>query len=201
MIDTAWFKTQQKRAGVTTTDLGEALGRDRTAISKMINGTQRISLDQAKIFATVLGVPLTDMVERLGLATPETAQHLAPGFAEADALPFQHRPEDPGAQIARALGASRPGIDVWQVKSAAMALDGTLPGDFILVDTHAAERCKAGDLVISQVYSRTNATTVLRRYEPPVLVAASANPDDRRVLVVDGANVVIRGKVIASWRI
>jgi SOS-response transcriptional repressor LexA len=95
----------------------------------------------------------------------------------------------------------RPGVDVWRVKSRAMALSGLLEGDFMLVDTHAAERVRAGDVVIAQIYTRTGANTVLRRFEPPVLVAASADPADGRVHVVDGDNVVIRGKVVASWRI
>lgn len=201
MIDTAWFKAQQKRAGVTTWDLGEAIGRDRTAVSKMINGTQRVTLDQARAFADRMGVPLPEMVERLGLASGDTALQLDPGLSDGDAIPFRHRADDPGTAIARALGADRPGIDVWRVNSAAMIQDGTLPGDHILVDTHAAERCAAGDLVLAQVYSRTSATTVLRRYEPPVLVAASHDPADRRVHVVDGINVVIRGRIIATWRI
>jgi hypothetical protein len=61
---------------------------------------------------------------------------------------------------------------------------------------------RPGDVVIAQVYDRGgSAKTVLRRFEPPVLVAASMDPEDWRVHVVDGNNVLIRGKVVASWRI
>lgn len=204
-MDAAWFKSLQKKAGLTSFDLGSAIGRDRTAISKIINGTQAMTLEQARIFADMLGVPLSEMVERAGLAGKPVAQQLAPGFAESDAAAWVAGPalaETASVRsVAQALGAQRPGIDIWRVKSQAMALGGLLLGDYMLVDTHAAERVKPGEIVIAQVYQAGTAMTVLRRFEPPVLVAASADPQDGRVFVVDGVNVVIRGKVIASWRI
>jgi SOS-response transcriptional repressor LexA len=142
------------------------------------------------------------MLRRAGLADAPVARTLAPGFSESDAAPWIAADTDTGRAIARALGADRPGIDVWEVRSLAMGLQGYLPGDHILVDTHQAERVKAGDVVIAQIYdhARALAYTVMRRWEPPVLVAASADPADRRVHVVDGVNAVIRGRVCACWR-
>lgn len=203
-METTWFKSLQKRAGLTSFDLGEAIGRDRTVISRIINGTQRMTLEQARIFAEKLDVPLPEMLERAGLADKGTAQQLAPGFQESDVAAWVPGPvfgdDREVPSVAQALGGGKPGIDIWRVKSQAMALAGLLAGDFMLVDTHQAERVKAGDTVVAQVYNRTGAMTVLRRFEPPVLVAASMDPADGRVHVVDGINVVIRGKVTASWR-
>lgn len=204
-METLWFKTAQKRAGLTSFDLGKAISRDRTVISRIINGTQPMTLDQARVFAELLNVPLPEMLERAGLADKGTAQQLAPGFQESDAAAWVPGPGAGGDRdvptIAQALGGGRPGVDVWRVKSQAMSLSGLLAGDFMLVDTHQAERVKPGDVVVAQVYNPRGATTVLRRYEPPVLVAASADPADRQVHVVDGVNVVVRGKVVASWRV
>lgn len=205
-MDVTWFKQAQKRAGLTSFDLGEAIGRDRTAISRIINGTQPITFEQARIFADKLGVPLTEMIERSGLGDKPTAREIAPGFAESDVAAWVPGPgfaEGAGVRsIADAFGA-KPGVDIWRVRSRAMALAGLLEGDFMLVDTHQSERVKAGDVVIAQLYSHATgtATTVLRRFEPPVLVAASTDPADARVHVVDGNNVVVRGKVVASWRV
>jgi SOS-response transcriptional repressor LexA len=206
-MDAAWFKALQKRTGVTTFDLGAAIGRDRTVVSKIINGNQKLTLEQAAAFAELLGVPLADMITRAGIGTPAQAQQVSPGFSESDAAPWKgpDRPNDPGRAIAAALGADRPGIDVWQVKGKSMQLAGLMPGDFMLVDTHAADRARAGDTVVAQLYRPSGrdmtAVTVLRRLEPPVLVAASVDPADARVHVVDGVNVLVRGKVIASWRV
>lgn len=199
-MDDKWFRQQQRRVGVTAEDIARHMGRTRSNVSHILTGKQRMSLDWARAFADVLKVPLATVIEKAGIADPSTAQQLTPGFAEGDAAPWTPRPADPGLGIARALGADRPGIDLWTVSGRAMALGGLLPGDRLLVDTHAAERVAPGDTVIAQVYGRDGATTVLRRFEPPVLVAASADPADQRVHVVDGNNVLIRGKVVASWR-
>jgi len=207
-MDAAWFKNLQKRAGLTSFDLGAAIGRDRTAISKIINGKQPITLEQARVFAELLGVPLAEMVERSGLAGKAEAQQIAPGFAESGAVPYVPGSSGRGDAatfhaLAQALGAGQAGVDIWQVKGFAMALGGYLDGDYLLVDTHASERVRGGDVVIAQVYNNATASaaTLLRRFEPPVLVAASTDPADARVHVVDGINVVIFGKITASWRL
>lgn len=200
-MDEKWFKQQQKRAGVTAKEIADARGKSRANVSHILTGRQAMSLDWAQAFAEVLQVPLATILEKAGVTDPPTAQQLAPGFTEADAAPYLPQPatEQREKAMAMAMGA-RPGVDVWRVKSRAMALAGLIEGDFILVDTHAAERAKAGDVVVAQIYNPRGATTVLRRYQPPVLIAASADPADMGVHVVDGVNVVIRGKVTACWR-
>lgn len=203
-MDDKWFKAQQRRVGVTADEIAKKLGRDRSLVSRIYVGRQRMTLEQAQAFAEVLQVPLADVLEHAGFAAPAVTQQLAPGFADSDAVPFVHRGAEDRAipTIAEAFG-QRPGVDIWLVKTAALALMGYMPGDHMLVDTHAAERVKPGDVVVAQAYdnARGAAATLLRRFEPPVLVAASTAPEDRRVHVVDGTNVVIRGKVIASWRV
>jgi transcriptional regulator with XRE-family HTH domain len=203
-MDDKWFKQQQKRVGITAEDIARIAGRSRGNVSHILTGRQRMSLEWAKAFAEALQVPIATVLEKAGATDAPTAMQVQPGFAESDAaawIPGPGLAENAGVQpIANALGA-RPGVDIWRVKSRCMAQAGMLPGDFMLVDTHQAERVKAGDTVIAQVYTRTGATTVLRRFEPPVLVAASTDPDEGRVHVVDGVNVVIRGKIVASWRV
>lgn len=200
-MDDKWFKQQQKRVGVTAEDIAREMGRDRSMISRVYNGRQKMTLQLAKAFAKVLQVDVATVLEKAGEAGPDTAHQLRPGFSESDAVPFAGADRKP-ASIAAALGMDRAGVDIWTVKGSAMALGGILPGDFLLVDTHAAERAATGDLVVAQVYdnARGTAMTLIRRYEPPVLVAASTDPKNQRVHVVDGTNVLIRGRVAASWR-
>ena len=57
-MDDKWFKRQQKRAGVTAEDIAEELGRDRSVVSRIYVGRQRMTLDQARVFAKVLEIPL-----------------------------------------------------------------------------------------------------------------------------------------------
>lgn len=202
-MDDKWFKAQQRRVGVTAEDIAARMGRVRSTVSHIYSGRQKMSLEWAKVFAEALQVPLAEVLKHAGIASEHDVQQFQPGFSESDAAPFVSR----GAEdrtvpaIGEVLGA-RSGVDIWRVKGQAMLLQGLLPGDYILVDTHAAERVRTGDVVIAQAYDNTRGTaaTLLRRFEPPVLVAASTDADDRRVHVVDGVNVVIRGRVVASWR-
>ncbi len=201
-IDDKWFKQQQKRVGVTADQIAAIYGRDRSVISKILSGKQRMTLEWAKAFAGVLNVPLATVLEKSGVAEPQVAQQLTPGFAESDAVQWQPRgPEDRKPQsIAEAFGAKN-GIDPWQVKGTGMVGAGLLPGDWILVDTFAAERVAPGDTVIAQVYNRNGtAKTVLRRWVPPVLVSVGPGGETTEVHVVDNDNVAIRGKVVACWR-
>lgn len=203
MIDDKWFKQQQRRVGVTAEHIALRLGKDRSLVSRIYVGRQQMKIGEARVFAEILQQPIDEVLRRAGVANGSTAQQLAPGFAESDVATWQ--PDSADAHrvktIAEAMGA-RPGVDIWQVKSAELLLEGVLPGDYILVDSHAAESVRVGDLVIAQVYdnAKGGASTILRRFEPPVLVAASTALEDRRVHIVDGTNVVIRGKIIASWR-
>lgn len=202
-MDDKWFKQQQKRAGVTADEIAQKMGRTRANVSHILTGRQRMSLDWAKAFAEVLQVPLATVLEKAGVTDAPTAQTITPGFSDSDAAPFVYGPsltENHQTRSIAQLMGERPGVDVWRVKSRAMALAGLIDGDFMLVDTHAAERVRPGDVVIAQIYTRNGASTVLRRFEPPVLVANSPDPADARIYVVDGQNVVIRGKVVASWR-
>lgn len=202
-MDERWFKLALKKAGKSAGDVADRMGRARSNISNIFAGRQRMSLDWAQAFADTIGCDVATVLEKAGEA-PAAIASLRPGFAESDVAAWTPAPADEEAEglIARALGRVRNGIDVWRVKSRALELAGYLPGDFLLVDSHAADRARAGDVVIAQVYARDRpaASTVLRRLEPPVLVSATTDPEDQRVHVVDNVNVLVRGKVIASWR-
>ncbi len=161
-----------------------------------------MSMDWARAFSHALGVPIAEVLTEFKVAEPEEAQHFEPGFSESEAVPFVGPERDKEAirTIEDALGGGRPGVDLWTVKSSALAMLGYLQGDHILVDTHSSERTRAGDVVVAQIYEAGSAKTVIRRHQPPVLLAYGSDPADLRVHVVDGVNVVVRGKVIASWR-
>lgn len=200
-MDILWFKEQQRRVGVTAADIADRLGKARSNVSNILNGRQRMNLEWAQAFADVLQVPLATVLEKAGVADPAQAQTMAPGYADSDVAPWV---DGPGGReimsMGQALGA-RDGVDIWRVRSAGMALGGYLPGDFLLVDTEAATRATPGDTVIARLYLRDQPRMVLRRWSPPVLIAAASPVDDVPALVVDGRNVVILGRVAASWRL
>lgn len=205
-MDAEWFKATQKRKGVTQQDVAEKIGRTRTVVSHMLSGRRRFTFEDAKAFSDLLDEPLSEVLQRAGIANEQVAQQLAPGFSDSDAAPWIAPGgyiKQKNADILTAFGADKNGVDIWQCKSSAMALAGILSGDYMAVDSNASERARRGDTVIAQIYDNSTGTasTILRRYEPPVLVAATQDQGDWGVKVVDFSNVVIRGVVTASWRL
>lgn len=204
-MDANWFKKKQKEAGVTTADIAKIAGRDRSIVSHIYSGRQKMSLEWAEAFAEALNVPVREVLQNSMDSHRVGTNTVTIGFSEGDAAPWSGKPNSPQGwqDIVKGLGGDKAGADVWIVSSDALVLAGYLPGDLILVDTHQSELCRPGDAVIAQVYNGQtgSATTLLRKFQPPVLVAANTNPEDQKVHIVDGENVVIRGKVIASWRL
>ena len=203
-MDKQWFQTLQRRKGVTSFDLGERLGRDRTIVARILNGRQKMKMEEAKVFAELLEVPLADVLEHAGMTDAATAQQLQPGFRDGDAAPWipsGKATDERDRKMALDLG-QRSGIDVWSVNTRAMSLAGYLPGDKMLVDGRNPSAARSGDVVIAQVYDWQNGTakTVLRQFQRPALVAHSADPDHWVSHIVDDNNVAIRGIVRSQWR-
>ncbi|MEO1797731.1 MAG: helix-turn-helix domain-containing protein [Pseudomonadota bacterium] len=206
-MDDKWFKLKQKERGITAEEIAQALGRDRSAVSRIYTGRQPMKLDEARIFSEILDAPLPEILEKAGLDAAGDLATIARrprGFSESEAMPYSPKPSEAQhfKSVAAALGGDRPGIDVWQIKGGSLALRGFIPGDLVLVDSRRPELAKAGDAVVAQVYERHqgNAKTVFRLFEPPFLLSVDPMMSDAKPLIVDRENVVIRGRVVASWR-
>jgi SOS-response transcriptional repressor LexA len=202
-MDDKWFKQRQKIVGVTAEQIAAAIKRDRSVVSRVYTGRQKMTLDLAEAFAQVLNVSLATVLEKAGVASSDPLTSTDPTFAKGDAAPYTptNLESMKANAVADALKGSGNNTHLFKVYSKAMALAGILAGDLILVDKEKSERVQRGDVVLAKCFIKGGtSTTLLRRLEPPVLVAASVEPEDQRVYVVDGDNVTIVGKVIALWR-
>ncbi|MBL3569895.1 helix-turn-helix domain-containing protein [Rhodovulum visakhapatnamense] len=204
-MDEKWFKQQQRRAGITAEEIASEMGRHRSVVSRILGGKQRMTMDWAKAFARALGVSLDEVLLHAGEIEEGQAGSIRSTLTDGDVCQWKGSTSEEmqARAVLRALGQDRPAVEIWRVKGGAMALDGFLPGDLIAVDRDLSERVRLGDTVIarSSDWNTGNAQIVLRRFEPPVLVASGGDSTGRRVLVVDGNNVVVLGKVTACWRV
>jgi len=119
-----------------------------------------------------------------------------PGLAE-DAVPFDADAADPAVAAAiKALIGSRAAAESCTIRTRALECLGYLPGDIVIVELD--RRPEPGDVVCAQVYvwGRSEPETVMRIYEPPVLVGASYDEHLRRPLMIDDARVIIKGVVL-----
>lgn len=199
---------------MTQAEAAALMGRTPTFLTRIYSGAQELKISEAEELAEILNSSRDEVLARAGLALPDMAPpSMPPGFHAArrvqpqgfanDAAPWvpqlddreRERVEDMASHLIKGHG----GRHIWQVKNRVMILDGFAEGDFMLVDQHMEP--KSGDAVIAQVYdwNRGTATTVLRRFDPPVLIAASANPSEWKPLSIE--SVKIMGVVTASWRV
>jgi hypothetical protein len=118
------------------------------------------------------------------------------GLAE-DAVPFDAESADPAVSAAiRALIGSRGDANSRTIRTRALEGLGYLPGDIVIVDLR--RKPARGDVVCAQVYEpgRSEPETVMRIYQPPVLVAATFDEQLQRLLWVDDPRVKIEGVVL-----
>ncbi|MEN0079745.1 MAG: hypothetical protein AAF753_11605 [Pseudomonadota bacterium] len=204
-MDVDWFKQKQKQTGVTSYDVGQALGRDRTILARFYSGRQKMTYEQAEKFAELFSEPLDEVLLKSGITKSRNPTEIIPLVADGDAAPWSPEREDEKeflSNVTDVFAEGRQGLQAWRVKTRAMALAGLLANDMLLVDTSEPHTAKSGDVVVAQVYDwwLGSAVTVLRRYDHPTLVSASADPQDWKSHIVDENNVIIKGIVVASWR-
>lgn len=208
-MDTNFFRERQRELRLTNDDLAQAIGRDRSVISRIWSGERQMKPSEVRAIADKLNLDIALVIDKAGLNGGDILLQMKSALERThfneDASPW--KPEEgisvsETRDMAQLLGGARPGVDIWQVRNNSLIFEGYREGDYLLVDHNAAARARAGEVVVAQVYDHQGggATTLLRRYEPPVLVGWGLDPDERTVHVVDGKNVAIRGVVIASWR-
>jgi SOS-response transcriptional repressor LexA len=204
-IDVKWFKAKQKEADITTEDIGRRLGKDRSFVSRIYTRRQKMKLDEARVFAEMLGVPMREVMLKAGIVTEEevpTADSHASGSdvlriseSEIEALQSALSPadssDDPGNQTS-----------AWKVETDGLVLEGLYRGDRLFVREASRNDVMAGDIVLARVATFASKSTqiLLRRYAPPYITASSSNREAQAVHFVDGEKVAILGRVVGVWR-
>lgn len=170
-MDTMKLKSLLAQRGITQTELARLLGRDKSVITNLLQGRRQLKADEAGVIARMLGVSVAEI---LGLE--EISGHVS----EAPLIPFQHEPVQArrARQVVRREGQyflEESGFTskayALEVRDESMNLAGLLPGDIIISELDA--QYKPGQIVVAQHYQGAGAVTVLRRYEPPFLLARS----------------------------
>ena len=181
------------RTGWTQTELASRAGLDPSTLSRFLSGQRQ---GHALRRSTIIKIGKVS-----GLAAPGEAPAIDQpvGFAEAEATPLDIASSGAAEAIA-ALLRGRSNLDPWVLHSRALENAGYRPGDILIVGL--SETPVAGDVVCAQVYDWTTgkAETVFRLFQPPYLLAATADAHLSRPHVVDGNRVIIKGVVLNSLR-
>ena len=195
--------------GKTQSQLAEVLGRDKSAITNMLQGKRQLKASEIPVIAAFLGVHETQV---LGLAEPEPTPpqpSQTPSMQEPQPVPFQGTPSQQaltsgtvihqnGRYFAPSPAEPNEHHYMLEAKDDSLNLAGVLIGDLLLCDPVRAPQ--DGDLVVVQHYQEDGtAHTLLRGYQPPFLEVASTNPKHAK-LHEERANVSIVATVIRLTR-
>lgn len=161
--------------GLNQTDLAHILGRDKAVITNLFQGKRRLKADEAMLIARHIGVPVAEI-----LGEPKGGLNEPPVL-----IPFQHEPQS-GKKLANVvkkegkfyLEVNEPAgysskTYALEVRDDSMNLSGILPGDIVISELDRT--CKAGQIVVAQHYQGRGAKTVIRTYEPPLLLPHSTD--------------------------
>lgn len=116
----------------------------------------------------------------------------AAGMNEPEALHW----EGPAPAEDRRPGKN--GIDWWVMNSWLLDLEGILKGDRLAFDLN--RQPKPGDIVVAQQTENGEVSTVIRKFEPPMLTCRTTQRDYPRAAYVDGDRVIIMGTMVALRR-
>lgn len=189
----SYISTVLQRTGWSQSELAARAGLDPSTLSRFLSGQRQghaLRPSSIRKIETVSGLAMDG-------GTPTGP---AGGFAEAEAAPLAVAERSPLAAIIAALTDGRRNIDPWTLNSRALELSGYRPGDTLLVAL--GETALAGDVVCAQIYDwpTGKAETMFRIFQPPYLVASTADPALLRPHAVDGQQVQVKGVVIHSLR-
>jgi transcriptional regulator with XRE-family HTH domain len=108
---------------------------------------------------------------------------------------------NPLEQALVSIAAKSNSIDLWRLKTSALAAMGYPAGMVVAVDRDAIPR--NGDAVCAQKYDfrRGTAETLFRVWRTPYLLSAYANDEPANPEIVDNENVVIMGVIVGGCHI
>ena len=86
-IDTNWFRNKIRDAHLSQRKLAARLDRDPSAVSLMLNGLRKMTMEEASLLADALSTPIDEIMSRAGIDTPRPPNNTAVvGWADEQGL-------------------------------------------------------------------------------------------------------------------
>jgi hypothetical protein len=188
-LQRAWLRRVMQITGLKATPLAKKAGLSPSTLLRALDDENPTLLDTRSI---------NKIVDKCGVAGPETYAHrgqeAAPGFAESGPEIISDEGDELFAGVPMTATQGR-----WRVQTRLLELAGCLPGDDLLADS--AESPERDDIVVAQELTENGIETILRVYDPPYLLTATADREERKKpLLVDNSRVLIWGTVVKVLR-
>ncbi len=178
-----WLAGILKKTGMRPSALAAKAGMTAPNLYRFLDGQSERTLRPATI---------VKLARAANVSPPDELAGLSDGDARAytfDAKAFT--PPDP---------EKHPRLLTYEITTDALTLAGFERGDIAVIDTRLTP--VPGQLVMAQVYDLRigDADTVIRWFEPPYLISASADPELRKPIPIDPQKVSLRGVVVRQLR-
>lgn len=181
-----WIQTILDRKGWSRTRLAAEAGVSTTTITRLFDKRFSHVMNAASIakIARATGIPAPRNFGGVEVA--------APGMGEPEAAPY--KAGENGRQL------SNPAQSIWTCRTNSLVSLGLMPGDRFILDPTITPQTR--DVIMVQRYDNSQGTaeTLLRIYADGFAVTPLYLLDGSPRLWIDGANVVVMGVVVESWR-
>jgi hypothetical protein len=104
-LDGNWLDARLRAAGSNRSGLSKALGKDRSAVTRIVSGARQIKLAEIETVAAHLGCSRDEVVKWAKAATPEQK----PGFGEMTQAQFEAKEIGPESQPPAEAGMKKHG--------------------------------------------------------------------------------------------
>lgn len=188
----AWIEGVMASTKLSATQLAQKAGVHQTTLTRFLNDPKfkhTPSLSTVGKIAAAVGIePFADpaRISQRGAMSSE-------GMLGWDT---ESRRYADVTVAARALLASRKGLEAWTLKTRALEAAGYDEGDVVIFDYNQPAR--AGDIVCATHHQRRGdpEDMIFRVFEPPYLMPAPGDRGRQRPLMVDDDMVIVRGPIV-----
>lgn len=196
-VQTQWFKARMKHLGLNEEDLGNALRRDRSVISRIINGRQPLKLDEVEPLAEALEVDAIEILVRAGTwkrKRPPTVRTAAI-LDQVRAGRFTEMPERPPSAPETVL-VDYPRDTIFALRVSGDSMDRIAPeGSLVIVDYSEHELCD-GALGVFRLDDQATFKRLRRQGAETWMQPESNNPRHGPIFPPDGRTVEAIGRVV-----
>lgn len=173
--------------------LGALIGRSKSVISRLEDGTTRLDLDITSKIAEALNVSIAEVLNIETSGGPR----LAPDGVADDLKPYMGGPDDNLRSVDRT-----PNKKLYQVQTNAAELSGIRKGDIVEIDESAEASRRVAPLQAVRVRyhppgNPDRAFELLRLFLPPRKLITNSSSVDAPTLDLHLDNVIIAGVVSA----
>lgn len=196
-IDSDWFRARAKTLGKTQETLAVDFGRDRSVISRLLDGKLAVKLDHIKTLARAFQVSPFEILYRCGFweeGVPRVVS--APILNSVEAGRFVETEPDRPPHGAGGVLVEYPSDKLFALEVSGDSMDRVAPDGSIIIVDYSRKLLRDGDLCVV----RRDGEATFKRFRAdlrgPWLEPDSNNPRHAPIMPAEGEQIEVVGLVV-----